>query len=99
MSINIQRFCVFVGVLVNASACWSGSDGTSFGAGTSEIEESGIDVQVLQIWTPGQLLPKDGDAERSGTADVAIDAAERCVTVRSTRLAAYEEREVDCAAA
>jgi hypothetical protein len=96
-------------LLLAAAAGLAGCAETTEQAETTAAEltndQEGIDVQVLQVWTPGRFLPLPGRSWLGAPpADVVIDSsdARSCPTVRtvtSTSAETYEDREVDCAAA
>jgi hypothetical protein len=66
----------------------------------NETNQTGIDAQVLQIWTPGRLFPLAPQPWQSaGPKDVSIDADNGCSLVETRNWSHWQERTVDCASA
>jgi hypothetical protein len=81
------------------------SDEGASAAAALTTEQTGTDVQVLQIWTPGRAFPSASHGWLGGApGDVSLDADDPrvCNTLRTfaaTSAQAYESREVDCTGA
>jgi hypothetical protein len=66
----------------------------------TQADESGIDVQVLQIWTPGRLFPMAPQPWQSaGPQDVSINADTGCTLVDTRSWSHWVDRTVDCTSA
>lgn len=89
-----------VPALLFLAACAANSDDStdSSTSNLTEIDQAGIDAQVLQIWTPGRLFPtaNPGPWLGAGAKDAKLDAATACTTTRTNNWSHWEDREVDC---
>jgi hypothetical protein len=88
------------GFVLLAVAC-GGTPDDSTDSSTSnltEVDQAGIDAQVLQIWTPGKLFPESNPGGWLGVkaTDYKLDAATACTTTRTNTWSHWEDREVDC---
>lgn len=73
---------------------------TSAAGLTETTDQAGIDVQVLQVWTPGRLFPKKAEpwfGPRAG--DVSLDAATKCKTLETSTWSHWEDTRVECTSA
>jgi len=73
--------------------------GSTSSAQTVVIDQSGTDVQVLQVWTPGKVFPNPAPAwSSSGPQDLQLDAAAGtdCVRLNSRETATWNSRDLDC---
>ncbi len=81
------------------AAC-GGASQDDTGAASSDltqVDQTGIDAQVLQVWTPGRLFPTASPGGWFGpTAKGAKLDASACTTTRSQTFGEYTERDVDC---
>jgi hypothetical protein len=88
------------GCAANTAPDSSGSADSNF---TSESQQSGIDVQVLQVWTPGRVLPRvPVNAPPPAANDIVVKAAEpsECKVIETLpSLDTYVDTSVDCTAA
>ncbi len=84
------------------------SDGATSASSDLTDDQTGIDVQVLQVWTPGKLFPTAPQPwQGAGASDVSIHADDpaACATLRSSSTppggsgSHWEDREVDCTTA
>lgn len=96
-------FATFLACLEGCAASAVDAGAEADPAALTAIDETGNDVQVLQVWTPGRLLPLPGRSWLgSGPNDVVIDASDRasCTPLRSSSTTpgsgTYTDDEVDC---
>src|SRR4051794_12409603 len=91
---------LFGAFVLLAAACGGTSDDStdSSTSNLSEVDQAGIDAQVLQIWTPGRLFPQANPGGWLGAkaSDYKLDAATACTTTRTTSWSHWEDRDVDC---
>jgi hypothetical protein len=67
---------------------------------TQTVEESGVDAQVLQVWTPGRLFPAVAQGWQSPRpGDATIDADTACTTLETRGWSHWLDKTVDCEAA
>ena len=66
----------------------------------TQTDQAGVDVQVLQVWTPGRFFPRPPQGwQGPGANDVSIDAVTACTTLESRSWSHWVDDSVDCAAA
>lgn len=68
-------------------------------AGLTEVsDQAGIDVQVLQVWTPGRVFPKKSADPWFGArpGDVELDAAGKCSTIDTQQFGQWQDTRLDC---
>jgi len=86
-------------VVVGCAASPEDAAESASAAFTQQVDQQGIDVQVLQIWTPGRLFPQTPQGWQGAAAnDLSMDANARCTTIRNVPStgSSYENREVEC---
>jgi hypothetical protein len=105
MSPSHVSFAFFITALV-AAGCAEPLSEPPDSSASALGEQVGIDVQVLQVWTPGRAYPVLqrwlGGTPQPGDVTLNAAAPDACKTVRtypSSSAQAYENREVDCTAA
>jgi hypothetical protein len=102
MKLRIPALLV-VSVLIGCSS--PAVETTTVDTSTSDLsgtsEESGLDAQVLQVWTPGRLFPTRAPGGWLGVRpnDVTLDAATACATTGTSTWSHWQDTTVDCAAA
>jgi len=102
----LRHFTAFVvvGTLAFAVGC-GGAPEASDNAESSDsalihAEESGIDAQVLQVWTAGRLFPLPPQPwNGAGPRDVSINADTGCSVLSTSNWSHWEDRSVDCTSA
>ena len=88
-------FFLFAASFLAACSAPTADDAAASSSDLTE-EQSGIDVQVLQVWTPGKLFPaKPQPWQSAGRDDVALDSA-ACATLRSDTNGSWEHTSLDC---
>jgi hypothetical protein len=102
----ITSWVAVAGLAAGLAGCGAAPESANDGAETSdsaltETDQSGIDAQVLQVWTPGRLFPRPPQAWQGSQSDrdVSIDADTACTTLETRSWSHWEDHTVDCAAA
>lgn len=102
----LRHFITFVGVgslAVAGVACSAPTEddfAESSTSGLTQTDETGIDAQVLQVWTPGRLFPLPPQGWQSlGAHDVSINADTGCTVLDTSHWSHWQDRSVDCTSA
>lgn len=86
-------------VMVGCSEVAADDDSETSTAGLTQMsDQAGIDVQVLQVWTPGRVFPKKSADPWFGLrpGDVELDATGTCSTVDTQQLGDWLDTRLDC---
>lgn len=101
---KIGAFFVLGSLVLGGAACSAAPDeGENAESSTSSLaqtDQTGIDAQVLQVWTPGRLFPRTPQGWQGPQAnDVSLDADTACTTLDTRRWSHWEDRSMDCTSA
>src|SRR4051794_31926936 len=101
---NLTALLALACLSTAAAACSNAApddDGAaSSDSALTETNQTGIDAQVLQVWTPGRLFPRAAQPwQGMGPHDVSIDAEHVCTVLETNSWSHWVDTKVDCTSA